>query len=372
MSTAKRWIICGGILVVLIIINVFYLLNIPTSRKVKAPGRQFMVQQAEAPQQLAQPKDETITLLAVGDIMLSRNVAATLKKENDLHYPFSSLQPLISRADIAFGNLESPITPGPVIQTGSFTFHADPGIEQSLAWAGFDVLSLANNHFPNYGAKGIADTRNLLDQAGIRYTGAGANIEQALTPAIREVCGKKFGFLAFNDGDVVPTAYGATKKNAGTALMNVDTLKQAVTSLRPQVDYVIVSMHSGTEYSAVPNQRQIDFAHAAIDNGADLVIGHHPHVVQSIEKYQGKYILYSLGNFIFDQMFSTETRQGLMAEISFDDQGVNDIVLLPTQIENYSQPQILDLTKAGDIQRRLKISLATTTLDNFSVWRIDK
>ncbi len=365
----NRWIIIAGILVVLIAVNIFYLLQLSSRQVVQAPSLPQLAKQL-IPSGI-KPQDESITLFAAGDIMLSRNVAATIKAQRNDHYPFEAMQQRIAQADIAFANLESPITAGPEVKTGSFTFHANPGIEQSLAWAGFDVLSLANNHLPNYGEQGIKDTVSLLDAVGIKHAGAGADAVAALKPAIIEVKGKKFGFLAFNDSDVVPPSYGAGQNRAGTNIMDEAKLKQAIAQLRSQVDFVIVSMHSGIEYTPQPNQHQQDFAHAAIDDGADLVIGHHPHVVQSLEKYKDKYILYSLGNFVFDQMFSIETRQGLTAIITFGPSGVTNVWLAPILIENYAQPRPLNVEEALDVVRRFTVPVTTSTRDNLVGWSVN-
>jgi len=143
----------------------------------------------------------------------------------------------------------------------------------------------------------------------------------------------------------------------GTALMQKAKMIDAVGAAKGKADLVIVSMHSGIEYTGKPNDSQIDFAHGAIDAGADLVIGHHPHVVQMAEKYKGKYIFYSLGNFIFDQMWSQETREGLMIKIYFSKTGVSKISPVPIIIENYSQPRIANSAEAEKILKRLSIPL---------------
>ncbi len=295
----------------------------------------------------------TTTLIAFGDIMLSRNVAGKMKLYGN-DYPFLKMTDILSAADIAFANLENPITAGPVVPTGSFTFHADPGSEVALKQSGVDIVSLANNHSPNYGDKGLLDTITYLDQQSILHAGAGKDLTAALEPAVIERNGVKFAFIAFNDTDVVPPSYGAGANHAGTALIKFDHLHQAMIKAKSLADVVIVSMHSGTEYTAEANKRQIAFAHAAIDEGADVVIGHHPHVVQNIEKYKDKYIFYSLGNFIFDQMFSAETRNGLGIRLSFVDKKVVRVELLPVLIEDYAQPHSISPREATSTMQRLQ------------------
>lgn len=299
----------------------------------------------------------TVTLMAVGDVMLSRNVGSKMVSKKDYNYPFLKTRDLLKKGDIVFGNLETAITPGRPIKTGEFSFRSDPEVASAMKRGGFSVVSLANNHTPNFGAKGLADTVKYLDQAGIAHAGAGANLAEALKPALVKVKGTTFAFLAFNDSDVVPASYGASAARAGTALMDVGRLNTAVKAAKKKADVVVVSVHSGTEYKATPNARQQKFARAAIDAGAAIVIGHHPHVVQTVEKYKGKYIIYSLGNFIFDQMWSRETRQGMVAKVTFTGPSVRSVSFTPVLIEDYAQPRVLTGTEAKTVMARLKLPL---------------
>lgn len=244
-------------------------------------------------------------------------------------------------------------------------FRADIAHAKALANAGFNILSLANNHTPNQSQKGLISTFSSLTDAGIAYVGAGKNVKEAYSPTITSINDDfKVSWLAYNDRDVVPESYGAglTSKGAdwaGTALMNESKLEEEIAEAKLLSQFVIVSMHSGTEYKETPNESQQTFAHRAIDAGADLVIGHHPHVVQTVEKYKEKYIFYSLGNFIFDQMFSDETRRGLMLKISFTDNTISQIELIPTVIENYSQPRVANEKEALWVLKRLQFDYQT-------------
>lgn len=302
-------------------------------------------------------REEYVSLIAVGDIMPSRRVAKKIKEEG-LDFPFDKIRDFLHSGDIVFGNLESPITSGRVIRNDEMVFRAEPGIEVALRDAGFNVLSIANNHTPDFRTKGIKDTLKYLESAGIAFAGAGMNSAEANKPAIIKRSGLTFAFLAYNDSDVVPKFYGASETRAGTALMNIETMVEAVELAKEKSDFVIVSMHSGYEYKPKPNKRQTEFAHAAIDAGAELVIGHHPHVVQTMEKYKGKFILYSLGNFVFDQLWSEATREGLIAEITFDDEGVRSMEFLAVyNSENY-QPSIIDGEHADKTLERLKMKFS--------------
>lgn len=280
-----------------------------------------------------------VYLIAVGDIMLSRNVENKIK-QNGFNYPFLKTKDYLETGNIVFGNLECPIIAGPEVKTGQMMFRASPGVEKALKNANFSILSLANNHTYNQNERGMLKTFDYLKSVGIKYVGAGKNAEEAYAPTIIEKNGARFAFLAYSDNALVPGFYEANNF-PGIAFDNKQKMISAVRNANKKADFVIVSMHLGQEYKLTPNSHQKDFAHAAINNGADLILGHHPHVIQSIEKYKGKYIFYSLGNFIFDQMWSRETREGIIVKLLFKENKVRLVEIKPILIENYSQPRIL-------------------------------
>lgn len=281
-----------------------------------------------------------VSLVAVGDMMLSRAVAKKMR-QHGYDYPFASTTDFIRSADIAFGNLETAITPGPEVLPFEMSFRADPESAAALRDAGFDVLSLANNHTPNFGEEGLLDTLRYLDEVGIVHVGAGKDAVEAGQPMFMSVNGIRFAFLAYNDRDVVPASYEAGE-GAGTAFMRIPAMVAAVEGAKHFADIVVVSMHSGDEYEIFPNESQTAFAHAAIDAGAEIVLGHHAHVVQTSEMYNGKYIFYGLGNFVFDQMWSQETREGLALKVIFTREGVKTVSYHPVLIEDYAQPRFVD------------------------------
>ena len=313
----------------------------------------FMSQKKKLPQ-----RGEEVSLIAVGDISYSRGVERVIKKEKSITYPFLKIQDYLKGADLVFGNLETPITQGPEIPDFKMIFRSNPGTEKALKQAGFSILSLANNHTPDFGEQGLKDTFNFLENAGIKYVGAGQNEQEAYQPVYIGKKGIKFAFLAYNDPDVVPAFYGASANRAGTAFMRQEKMIETVKKAKQKADFVIVSMHAGAEYSDRPNDPQINFAHAAIDAGADLVIGHHPHVVQTLEKYKGKYIFYSLGNFVFDQPQSEETKKGLVIKAYFAQSGISKISLLPVLMENLAQPKKAGKKEADKILQRLRFPIA--------------
>lgn len=297
-----------------------------------------------------------VTLVAVGDIMLSRFVATKMERYGDYTYPFLETADFLREADLTFGNLECPIADGRQIGSTEMVFRADREVREGLVYAGFDVLSVANNHTMNFGEEAMKDTLHYLKVKKIKPVGGGRSYEEAHQSVIKEVKGLKLAFLAYTDTDVVPDSYGATGVPAsvgmtgeagqivaegkpGVAFMEVAAMEADVAAALNEADLVIVSMHSGTEYVSWANQRQIEFAHKAIEAGASLVLGHHPHVIQPVEKYLDGYILYSLGNFVFDQMWSQPTREGLVAEIVLSAEGVQEMDFRAIVIEDWVQPR---------------------------------
>jgi poly-gamma-glutamate capsule biosynthesis protein CapA/YwtB (metallophosphatase superfamily) len=302
-----------------------------------------------------QEEPSEVLIIATGDISFSREVGRRVRAQNDINYPFLNVADYLRKGDIVIGNLESTITEGREIMDGEMVFRSDPGTEIALRNAGFNLITLANNHTPDFGEKGLKDTMFYLEQAGLDHIGAGMNLEEASRPKYITKNGITFAFLNFNDSDVVPGYYGAGENSSGTALMDIDLMTFRVAEAKENSDFVILIMHSGTEYVPNPNQRQIDFARAGIDAGVEMVIGHHPHVVQSAEIYKGKYIFYSLGNFVFDQMWSQDTREGIILSVSFNRDGVKDLEFIPYEIRNFSQPNTVDGEQAQRIINRLQL-----------------
>lgn len=360
MQRKISWLILSlSVLVIAIFGSSFYLRFFQNQEtpSVQEQGKKEFLEFSTQKKKLPQVNEE-VSLVAVGDISYSRGVERIVKKENDINYPFLKIQDYLKNADLVFGNLETPITQGLEIPDFEMIFRSNPGTEQALKQAGFSILSLANNHTLNFGEKGLKDTFNYLENVGIKYVGAGQNGQEAYQPVYIEKKGIKFAFFAYNDTDVVPNFYEASSNNAGTAFMRMEKMDEAVKEAKQKADFVIISMHAGIEYTNEPNESQVNFAHAAIDAGADLVIGHHPHVVQVLEKYKGKYIFYSLGNFVFDQPQMRETEEGLAVKIYFDKNGINKISFLPVVMENLAQPRMANKNEADKILKRLKFLLA--------------
>jgi gamma-polyglutamate biosynthesis protein CapA len=200
------------------------------------------------------------------------------------------------------------------------------------------VLSTVNNHSLDYGRVALGDTIDLLKQAGIASVGTGRAKEEANAPYFTEVQGVRLAFLAYTN--LYPKSLEATETSAGISSFNLERAVQEITELKKNTDVVMVSFHWGEEYQTESHPRERAIAHALIDAGADLIIGHHPHVVQEVEQYKNGFIAYSLGNFVFDQEFSKATMEGLMIEAVVKDKKIVELNKLPIKISPTFQPYL--------------------------------
>ncbi len=259
------------------------------------------------------PAPQETSLLAVGDIMLGRYIGKVMHARGD-NYPFDQVRELFRKNDIVFGNLESGIaknTTAPFFPKKPYNFAASPAAAGALREAGFSVLGLANNHLLDFGPGEPALTRSLLHAQGLSSFGAGDNIREARQPAVLVRNGIRFGFLGY--GVAHSRAVYAQKNRSGIAPIVMDDIRKDIQALRSAVDVLVISLHWGIEYENTPSKKQREEAHQIIGWGADIIIGHHPHVMQGIEVYRNKVIAYSLGNFIFDQKGKGTDRSFILA-----------------------------------------------------------
>jgi poly-gamma-glutamate capsule biosynthesis protein CapA/YwtB (metallophosphatase superfamily) len=290
---------------------------------------------------LAYEPGALVSLVAVGDVMLGRGVGSLIAA-NSPSYPFLLTREYTGQADVAFANLECPLTSrgGP---QGAIAFRARPQVAEGLSYAGFDVLSLANNHSDDYGEVGLLDTLDRLEEQGIAYLGAGRDQDEAHSAVVMEVQGLRIAFLAYNH---IEPRYAVTEEDIGGPIwLEPGVLYEQVRQAHDQADFVAVSFHWGTEYIPVPDDFQREVARRAIEAGADLVLGHHPHVIGGVAFLDEGFVAYSLGNFVFDQPWSVETKQGLMLHILIDADGLKQVRLIPVQLEA-GQPQVLPWPEA--------------------------
>lgn len=262
------------------------------------------------------PKQTNIIL--VGDIMLGRTVMTKSQDVGDFTYPFLKVSGELNQADLVFANLENPIVTNCPRHTDGLKFCATPDMLAGLVGSNITAVTLSNNHTLNYGQSGLEETKQYLAQNNILYTYKNL--------VIIKKNNLKFGFLGFDFLDNTPTE------------ADYDLIKAS----KQKVDILIVSIHWGVEYTAHPTAYQKEIAQKVIESGGDILMGHHPHWVQDTESINGKPVYYSLGNFVFDQMWSEETRHGLAIKLTFDEKGkLITEEKLPIYMSNWAQPEFI-------------------------------
>jgi poly-gamma-glutamate capsule biosynthesis protein CapA/YwtB (metallophosphatase superfamily) len=278
------------------------------------------------------PASRKATLVVTGDIIPARSTNSQMVRRGDFNWPFAATSSYLRSADIEFVNLEAPLFASCKPTTTGMSFCGDPRFIDGLAGAGVTVANLSNNHLTNFGAPGTSSTEKLLTDHGIQPCGLGL-------VAHVTVKGVRFAFLGFN--------------GVGVAVNRAE-LQREIALARPTADVVVVQFHWGKEYVLTPqsthdavapdNPREL--GHLAIDDGADLVIGNHPHAVQGVEVYRDRLITYAHGNFIFDQMWAPDPgqedpRNGVVGTYTFVDGRLAAVDYRPTRIYDFGQPRFI-------------------------------
>ena len=260
-----------------------------------------------------------VEIILAGDVMLGRTVMTKSLDSGEPTYPFEKVAGQLAEADFVFVNLENPIIENcPRTSTG-LKFCTDPKLTSGLKFAGVDVVTLANNHALDYGKGGIEKTVEFLKEEGIEAVGLGNLV-------IKEKKGIRFGFLGFNFVSSGPK----------------DEDFKLVSDSDEKVEVLIVGIHWGEEYQDKANKFQREWTKKLVEVGADVIVGHHPHWVQDSESTNGKPVYYSLGNFVFDQMWSEKTREGLLIKLTFRDGVLVDEEKLPIYMANWAQPEFAE------------------------------
>ncbi len=254
-----------------------------------------------------------IKIIAAGDLMIGSWVEDVVRSEG-WDYPFRNLQALLQDADIVFANLEAPFGNGGTAFEKAFTFRVSPDLVRILPAGRINMVSLANNHIMDYGDEVLRQTLTVLRENGVRCAGAGMNLNEARKPAKIQVKGTKVTLACYSL--TFPEEFWASDTSAGTCFPYHTFFYDDIRKFKAESDLLVVSFHWGAELSRVPKKYQVDLAHRTIDAGADVIIGHHPHVVQGMEIYRGKLIAYSLGNFVFGS-YSENVKESMLLELRY-------------------------------------------------------
>ena len=294
-----------------------------------------------------------LDLAAVGDIMLGRGVNNKMLAHGDYRYPYRQVRDELMSADLRVANLECTITDLVPVPTDPFTFNfvSTRRAVDGLTFAGFSAVTVANNHAGGAGTETLADMLGTLRGHGIAATGGGAHLAEARTPAVMEAQGLRVALLGYDS--IPPQCPFATASSPGLAPIDLVTLPGDIAAARKQADLVIPYFHWGIEYTKDPTREQQQAARAAINAGADMVLGVHPHWVQGIESYKGRLIVYALGNFIFDQDWSRPTLEGMLLHLYWRGTTLAGLRFVPVIDEDRCQPRVMSPSEAVDVFERM-------------------
>lgn len=283
---------------------------------------------------------KTVEMLFGGDVTLTWGYLELVPDPyKDIKWPFRKLLGLFSAMDVVMVNCEAAITESDVPVDKQFNFKMDPALTPAFSESGINIVNLANNHVFDYGSQGLADTLSALDAAGVMHVGAGMNLKEAREPVWMSIKGRRVAFLGY--GNYSP----AEREKPGVAYRYEGHVKRDIKKARKAgADLVVVNFHWGLELAPEPQDSDRKLAYLAIDSGADVVIGHHPHVLQPIEVYKGKVIAFSLGNFVFGGN-SKRPSDSILLHVSFDES--NDVSYRVVNIridpqETKYQPYVTD------------------------------
>jgi hypothetical protein len=286
------------------------------------------------------------SVLAAGDVMLGGR-ARPLVAEHGADYPFDGVRPLLQHADVVIGNLEGPLARHAPKVDRTYSYRVDPRLAASLARAGINVVTLANNHLMDCGREGVVETLQALACAGVTPVGAGVNREAAHDAAILQAGPLRIGLLGYYWN----RRCAATEDAPGGAMDPPEALRDDIGGLRGRVDRVVVAFHWGVPYERETSPEDRAKARFAVDCGADAVIGHHPHVVQPMEVHRGCPIFYSVGNFAFGS--GNSRGEGLLVGLRFEE--IRTVVeVYPLYVKNRDprvayQPKLLRGSAAGRV-----------------------
>lgn len=295
-------------------------------------------------QETVRKENEELVLSFAGDIMFDKSVAGFIKSKGE-DYVFQGYEKYLKSSDVVFGNLETSLcSSGQPVSEKEHIFRSSPKLASFMKKYNFTVMSIANNHTMDYGRAAFVESLRILKESGISYGGGGHNREEANDGVIIEKKGLKIGFIAFTS--VIPSVdwYAGEKRPGiiGAYKIHEEEVLKAVGNLDAKCDILVVSVHWGKEGATEVREQESEMAHKLVDAGADVIMGHHPHVVQSFELYQDKLILYSLGNFIFTTSYSEISNKTILATARFDKSGSLKSVEAVPGIVKWGRPFPMD------------------------------
>lgn len=294
-----------------------------------------------------------LSVTAVGDLMMSSWIINVVRQKG-VDYPFDSTRALLKSSDFAIANLEAPLSDSGVPFEGKkFTFKVPPEFAAGIKNAGIDVLNLANNHILDFGSEGLRNTISTLDSMQLYHIGAGVDGNSACAPTIVDYFGIRIAFLGFSM--TFPKEFWASDTTCGTCYPYERKFQRLVQQCEQDADLTIVSFHWGAEKRTTPKEYQIYYAHKAIDLGADLVLGHHPHVLQGLELYKNRLIAYSLGNYVFAS-YSEDARDSIVLQALITPNGLLSARARPVSVYNADvdfQPHLLYGKERSAVLQRL-------------------
>jgi len=318
--------------------------------------------------------NKEITLLAVGDIMLGDSpvcygfgVETAIEKFGPI-YPFQHVARELQNGDIVLGNLEVAISAFDKTKDSfdNIQFRGQPQAVLGLAEAGFNILSIATNHAMQHGRKGLEDTIAILKKHNIKFTGVEVPEKQIKNHSFIQVNGYRFCFMGYN---FRPQQYFIDPPLWKKPYLEL--IKRDIDQVQDEVDYLVVSLHWGDEFIDYPSPQQVELAHSLIDHGVNIIIGHHPHILQGVEKYNGGVIAYSLGNFIFD-MWQYRLRKSMILKCTISKTLGIDFQIIPVIINKNHQPQIIRGQSGENIKQEIeklskKINNGDTNLEYYNI-----
>jgi poly-gamma-glutamate synthesis protein (capsule biosynthesis protein) len=296
--------------------------------------------------------DQLVTMRFVGDTIFSGRVKDQLVARG-YDYPYKELLADL-QGDLTIANLESPVTTKGVAQIPAYAYQSTPDALPAFQKAGFDLVTLANEHVMDYGAEGLLDSFTNLNLNGVAHVGAGQNAKDAYAPTILTRNGVKVAFLGVSaiiprdSSRALDATNAAPNGTPGIAdLADITRVTTAIQDAKKQADLVVVLPHWGIEHDVKVTAEQTALAHQMIDAGADLIVGNHPHVMQALEKYKGKWIAYSLGNFLYTtNATDQESWRSSILKVTCKKKGVCALRVVPFR-NDFFVPRAVDQLNAG-------------------------